>query len=450
MGQIDTHLELGPTEYRIRLNLARRRSVAATRSHLEFAGILARSEVDSLSMEHDHAAAMRDQAALSMRLLRHLGSLGEPANLAFSPLSFHAVLCLLASGASGATRDQIVAFLGPSGADAHAALAAKVASEVLDSSPAAAAGFPRSAPPWASGSTPRSASAPPSPTWPPPSSVPPRGRPPSAATPRRPGRRSTSGSEARRAASSATSSPPKPAPPSAPRRSSSPTPSTSMATGTTPSSPASPTTATSTSRRTTPSACPSWRGATSTPSWTSAATPASTSCGMPYSHGGGPLLFAMYIYLPDELDGLPGLVRKLSSDPAAFLRKTTVFPEQPVTVGELKIPKFEVSLKVEASRLMRDLGLDLPFRPAAGSFSAMLMDSPRDVAVSSVLHQCFVNVNEKGTVAAAGTVGSMMCCAMPDDHIVDFVADHPFLFFIMEEESGVVVFAGQVVNPLLH
>jgi serpin B len=60
-----------------------------------------------------------------------------------------------------------------------------------------------------------------------------------------------------------------------------------------------------------------------------------------------------------------------------------------------------------------------------------------------------IEVNEEGTEAAAVTACGMYlaCCYRPPPVIVDFVADHPFAFFVMEELSGAIMFAGHVLNP---
>jgi serpin B len=98
--------------------------------------------------------------------------------------------------------------------------------------------------------------------------------------------------------------------------------------------------------------------------------------------------------------------------------------------------------------VLRSLGLQAAFGGGA-DFSDMVEDSHGDVRlqVEDVFHRAVVEVNEEGTVAAAATVVTMnLECRRPKPP-VDFVADHPFAFFIVEELSGAVLFAGHVLDP---
>ncbi|CAO1946103.1 unnamed protein product [Urochloa humidicola] len=169
---------------------------------------------------------------------------------------------------------------------------------------------------------------------------------------------------------------------------------------------------------------------------------------LPYAQGSDQNRFSMYIYLPDDHGGLPSMLHKLSSDPALLESSGTMWLEVPVL--RFLVPKFTVEHSTNATAMLRDLGLRLPFEAAAADFSDMMETTAPDrrLFVSEVRHKCFVQVDEEGTEAFAATFSSMRATAAPMRPAQeDFVADHPFMFLIKEETSGVVVFAGHVVNP---
>uniref|UniRef100_A0A0D9V635 Serpin domain-containing protein n=1 Tax=Leersia perrieri TaxID=77586 RepID=A0A0D9V635_9ORYZ len=173
---------------------------------------------------------------------------------------------------------------------------------------------------------------------------------------------------------------------------------------------------------------------------------------LPYARGGGRddagRVFSMYIYLPDERHGLPDLLRKLCSDPALVEDDSTL--SEKVAVGAFMVPRFTVSYKTNAAETLRDLGLRLPFEYPGADLSGLVESPPEKIVVSAVYHESFVEVNEEGTEAAAATAVVMRFgCAAPmrTVEVVDFVADHPFVFLIKEDLTGVVVFAGQITNP---
>ncbi|KAJ0789387.1 putative Serpin family protein [Helianthus annuus] len=169
--------------------------------------------------------------------------------------------------------------------------------------------------------------------------------------------------------------------------------------------------------------------------------------GLPYSQGQDNRKFTMYCYLSDAKDGLPSLVKKMSSTSDFFERH---IPRVKEKVGEFFIPKFKIEFGFEASDMLKELGLVLPF--GVGHRVTEMVDSSigTGLFVSKIKHKSVVEVNEEGTEAAAVTISKMMFGCAPSvakQYLVDFVADHPFLFVIREDVTGVVLFIGQVIDP---
>lgn len=166
--------------------------------------------------------------------------------------------------------------------------------------------------------------------------------------------------------------------------------------------------------------------------------------GLTYKQGEDKRKFSMYIFLPDAKDGLPALVQKVSSG-SGFIEHH--LPHKQVKVGAFQIPKFKISFGFEASEVLKELGLVLPF--SGGGLTEMVDSSTgQNLYVSDIFHKSFIEVNEEGTEAAAATAGVVRLRALMVDDKLDFVADHPFLFVLREDLTGVVLFIGQVLDPL--
>jgi serpin B len=115
------------------------------------------------------------------------------------------------------------------------------------------------------------------------------------------------------------------------------------------------------------------------------------------------------------------------------------------------VPKFKMEFEQELSKSLKAMGMTLPFTDAA-DFSGMTGPSAQGLAIDLVQHKAWVEMTEKGTEAAAATAVSMRVTSAPvRQEMVSFTpvfrADHPFLFVIRDTKSGMILFAGRVVNP---
>ena len=76
------------------------------------------------------------------------------------------------------------------------------------------------------------------------------------------------------------------------------------------------------------------------------------------------------------------------------------------------------------------------------------MTQKERLSIGFVVQKAFVETKESGTEAAAVTaVGMVMLSGTVLPPSVPFHADHPFLYFIRDPATGVVLFIGRVVDP---
>lgn len=157
--------------------------------------------------------------------------------------------------------------------------------------------------------------------------------------------------------------------------------------------------------------------------------PGWTAVSLPYTGAG----LAMTVLLSDG-----GLDAVLSTLPSIIDTVATSAPA--ATKFDVTLPVFSVRSAPAAAEVVQALGITDLFGNADLSGIA---DGP--LAVSALVHQCVVKVDEEGTEAAAATGMGMAASAPATPE--PFVVDRPFAFWIADTSTSAPLFLGVITDP---
>ena len=155
--------------------------------------------------------------------------------------------------------------------------------------------------------------------------------------------------------------------------------------------------------------------------------------------------YAFVALLPNEGVTVAELVDSLTGEELFRLLEK---PESDVV--QTAIPKFEAESDFELSEMLRDMGMDKVFDDTLANFSGLGTYESRNIYISRVLHKTSIQVAEQGTKAGAATAVEIAYATGaygPAEEPTTVYLDRPFVYMIVEKQSGIPLFMGTCMEP---
>jgi serpin B len=158
----------------------------------------------------------------------------------------------------------------------------------------------------------------------------------------------------------------------------------------------------------------------------------------------------LVIVLPDDVEGADTVAKRLGANELtelfAALRDGRAM--KPLAVA---LPRFKAAYKADLVAPFRQAGMQRAFDPNTADFSGM---TGRPVAqarlyIGDIVHRAVIDVAEENTEAAAATAVVVRPTAMPVQPVTPeaFRVDRPFLFYLVEDATGMILFEGHIADP---
>ncbi|KAM6298921.1 ovalbumin-related protein Y-like [Aegotheles albertisi] len=156
---------------------------------------------------------------------------------------------------------------------------------------------------------------------------------------------------------------------------------------------------------------------------------------LPYASGE----LSMLVILPDDISGLEQLENKISFENLMKWTSPNVMEKKRVKVY---LPRMRIEEKYNLTSVLVALGMTDLFSPSADLAG---ISSAKDMRMSEVVHEAYMEVNEEGTKVAGS--GDVMGESKHSSEFEEFRANHPFLFFIRHNPTNMILFFGRYYSP---
>lgn len=150
---------------------------------------------------------------------------------------------------------------------------------------------------------------------------------------------------------------------------------------------------------------------------------------------------SMIVMLPPAIDnGLENLLARLTLERLEETLQSGISREV-----ELSFPKFKLEHTVELMPVLTKVGVGELFNPKINLTGI----SEQKLSLDDAIHKSVLEVDENGATAASATVLFSFRSSRPAEP-ARFVCNHPFLFYIYDNVSKAILFAGIYRDPKIN
>lgn len=158
---------------------------------------------------------------------------------------------------------------------------------------------------------------------------------------------------------------------------------------------------------------------------------------LPYGNGS----YSMTVILPNRGKSIDEVMAGLDAKKVSELGRS-----MDECVVDLKLPRFTISQETSLNDIISKLGAPTMFASGA-DFSNF---ASGNLSISKMLQKAKIEVSEEGTKASAVTMAMVAMTALrPEPRQVEFHANRPFIYMITEHSTGAILFMGQYTGSEL-